>query len=295
MSSAHATPHSGPKRRLVAGCGALGMRVARRWIAAGDQVWGTTRSRQELLIEAGIVPIVVDLGSDRLPALPEVDTVFWAVGFDRRSETTPHDLHVGGLARLLDAVPSAVRVLLSSSTGVWGDGDGELVDEQTPVCPSRPSAAALVEAETMLRRHPKGPGVALRFAGLYGPERLPRLDDLRAGREITADPASWLNLIHLYDAASVVCWAGYAAAPAPLYVVSDGRPLRRGDWYTRLAEMTTSPSPRFVATAAAARGGNKRADPSLLLSQLTPPLAYPDALATVEAIMRASETSSQRL
>ena len=295
MSSAHATPHSGPKRRLVAGCGALGMRVARRLIAAGDQVWGTTRSRQELLIEAGIVPIVVDLGSDRLPALPEVDTVFWAVGFDRRSETTPHDLHVGGLARLLDAVPSAVRVLLSSSTGVWGDGDGELVDEQTPVCPSRPSAAALVEAETMLRRHPKGPGVALRFAGLYGPERLPRLDDLRAGREINADPASWLNLIHLDDAASVVCWAGDAAAPAPLYVVSDGRPLRRGDWYTRLAEMTTSPSPRFVATAAAARGGNKRADPSLLLSQLTPPLAYPDALAAVEAIMRASETSSQRL
>ena len=295
MSSAHATPHSGPKRRLVAGCGALGMRVARRWIAAGDQVWGTTRSRQELLIEAGIVPIVVDLGSDRLPALPEVDTVFWAVGFDRRSETTPHDLHVGGLARLLDAVPSAVRVLLSSSTGVWGDGDGELVDEQTPVCPSRPSAAALVEAETMLRRHPKGPGVALRFAGLYGPERLPRLDDLRAGLEITADPASWLNLIHLDDAASVVCWACDAAAPAPLYVVSDGRPLRRGDWYTRLAEMTTSPSPRFVATAAAARGGNKRADPSLLLSQLTPPLAYPDALAAVEAIMRASETSSQRL
>lgn len=291
MSSAHAAPHSGPKR-LIAGCGALGMRVARRWIAAGDQVWGTTRSRHELLIEAGIVPIVVDLGSDRLPALPEVDTVFWAVGFDRRSETTPHDLHVGGLARLLDAVPSAVRVVLSSSTGVWGDGDGELVDEQTPVCPSRPSAAALVEAETMLRRHPKGPGVALRFAGLYGPERLPRLDDLRAGREITADPASWLNLIHLDDAASVVCWAADAAAPAPLYVVSDGRPLRRGDWYTRLAEMTTSPPPRFVAAAAAARGGNKRADPSLLLSQLSPPLAYPDALAAVEAMMRASGTSS---
>ncbi len=114
--------------------------------------------------------------------------------------------------------------MLSSSTGVWGDGDGELVDEQTPVCPSRPSAAALVEAETMLRRHPKGPGVALRFAGLYGPERLPRLDDLRAGREITADPASWLNLIHLDDAASVVCWAADAAAPAPsTWSQTDGR------------------------------------------------------------------------
>ncbi len=281
-----------PKRRLIAGCGALGMRVARRWMAAGDQVWGTTRSRQDLLTAAGIAAIVVDLGSGQLPPLPQLDTVLWAVGFDRHSGTSPHDLHVGGLARLLDAVPSPVRVVLSSSTGVWGDGDGELVDEQTPVCPSRPSAAALVEAEAMLRSHPQGPGVALRFAGLYGPERLPRLDDLRAGREIAADPASWLNLLHLDDAASIVCWAADAAAPAPLYVASDGRPLLRGDWYARLAEMTASPPPRFVAAAAAARGGNKRANPSLLLNQLTPPLDYPDALAAVEAIIRGGSSSS---
>ena len=47
--------HRAPRRRLVAGCGALGMRVARRWLAAGDAVWGTTRCRHEQLAEAGIV------------------------------------------------------------------------------------------------------------------------------------------------------------------------------------------------------------------------------------------------
>jgi nucleoside-diphosphate-sugar epimerase len=274
-----------PRRRLVAGCGALGMRVARRWLAAGDAVWGTTRCRHEQLAEAGIVPITVDLGSDPLPPMPKVDTVFWAVGFDRRSGITPHDLHVRGFGRLLDAISQPVRVILSSSTGVWGEGDGEIVTEQTPVCPTRPSAVALVKAEELLRSHEKGPGVALRFAGLYGPERLPRLDDLRAGREIAADPASWLNLIHLDDAAAVVCWAADEAAVAPLYIVADGNPLQRGEWYSRLAEITKSPPPRFTRPAASARGANKRADASLLLSRLSHQLAYPQALTAVEKIV----------
>lgn len=294
MSTPPADHQPVPRRRLVAGCGALGMRVARRWLAAGDQVWGTTRNRSDQLMSAGIEPITVDLGRGPLPPLPEVETVFWAVGFDRHSTQTPRELHVEGLARLLNALPSRARVVLSSSTGVWGDGEGEVVTEQTPVSPCRPSAAALVEAEALLRSHPSGPGVALRFAGLYGPERLPRLDDLRAGRAIAADPDSWLNLLHLEDAASVVCWAADAPASAPLYVVSDGRPQRRGDWYAQLAEITGSPPVKFVAPPSSGRGGNKRVDPSLLMSHHLSPLAYPDALAAVEETLVGRLPSSQQ-
>lgn len=275
-----------PKRRLVVGCGVLGMRVARRWLAAGDQVWGTTRGRTAELEAAGITPVVVDVGSSPLPDLPAVDTIFWAVGFQPTSGLSPHDLHVRGLERLLAAMPPPGRVVLSSSTGVWGDGEGEIVNEATPAFPGRPSAAALLEAESLLQRHPAGPGVALRFAGLYGPERLPRLDDLRAGREIAADPETWLNLIHLDDAATVVCLAADAASVAPLYVVSDGTPLRRGDWYGHLAAITGSPAPRFVPPSARSRGGNKRVEPSLLFRDLAPPLRYPDARAAIEALCR---------
>ena len=279
-------PPTRPNRRLVVGCGPLGMRVARRWLASGDQVWGTTRGRAAELEAVGIIPIIADVGSHTLPQLPEVDTVFWAVGFQPTSGLSPHDLHVRGLERLLAAMSPPGRVVLSSSTGVWGDGDGEIVSEATPARPGRPSAAALLEAESLLRQHPAGPGVALRFAGLYGPERLPRLDDLRAGREIAADPESWLNLIHLDDAATVVCLAADAASVAPLYVVSDGTPLRRGNWYQQLAAITGSPVPRFVPPAARRRGGNKRVDPSLLFRDLSPPLCHPDALATIEHLFR---------
>ena len=277
----------GPHRRLVVGCGALGMRVAKRWLAAGEEVWGTTRTRDAELTAAGIRPVLLDVGSASLPPLPEVDTVLWAVGFERGSPLSPHQLHVAGLERLLAGLSGSPRILFSSSTGVWGDGNGELVDEQTPVCPARPSAAALVEAERLLHAHPLGPGVALRFAGLYGPGRLPRLDDVRAGRPIAANPQSWLNLIHLDDAALVVCLAAAAETVAPCYVVADGQPLQRGEWYRCLATLSQSPAPRFTAPSPAARGGNKRAHAARMFRDLAPPLAYPNALTALTALATA--------
>jgi len=281
--------------RLIVGCGYLGSRVASRWLAAGDRVFGITRSpgRAAELASAGITPIVYDVTAASGPsqdhplhALPPFDTVFWAVGFDRASGATHRDVHVAGLARLLDALAGSPRVILSSSTGVWSDEAGDVVTEDTPTNPSREAGHVLVEAESLLRSHPKGPGVALRFAGLYGPGRLPRLDDLRAGRPIAADPDSWLNLIHIDDAATIVCAVAAAAAPRPLYVVSDGHPVRRRDWYGHLAAITGSPSPIWDPSLPRTRGADKRVDPSLLFRDLPIPLAHPDPLRGIEAVLR---------
>jgi nucleoside-diphosphate-sugar epimerase len=276
------------------GCGYLGTRVAQRWLAAGDRVFGITRSpaRAALLAASGITPIVCDVtaGPDSpswapLRVIPTCDTIFWAVGFDRGSGTTHRDVHVGGLARLLDALAGSPRVILSSSTGVWGDEGGGIVSERTPTNPSREAGHVLVDAESLLRSHPQGPGVALRFAGLYGPDRLPRIDDLKAGRPIAADPDSWLNLIHVDDAATVVCAVAAAANPRPLYVVSDGHPVQRRDWYGRLASITGSPSPTWEPSLPRARGADKRVDPALLFSDLPIRLAHPDPLRGIEAVL----------
>lgn len=296
----HAIPSTAslPSRatRLVVGCGYLGTRVAARWLAAGDRVFGITRSpaRADALAAIGITPIIHDVTrvaestlSDPLRTLPAVDTAFWAVGFDRASGTTHRDVHVDGLARLLDALRGTPRVILSSSTGVWGDEGGGIVNEDTPTSPGREAGRVLVEAESLLRCHAKGPGIALRFAGLYGPNRLPRLDDLKAGRPIAADPDSWLNLIHVDDAATIVCAIAAAAAPRPLYVVSDGHPVQRLDWYGRLAELTGSPAPNWEPSMPRARGADKRVDPTRLFRDLAIRLAHPDPLRGIEAILAA--------
>ena len=286
VSEAHraaADPGSlAPRLRLVVGCGYLGERVARRWVDAGFRVIATTRreARAAELRERGITPAVVDVtvaepGWAKLFADAGVPvTVFWGVGFDRAAGATPRDVHGDGLRRLLDALATArpagstPRVILSSSTGVWGDEGGGAVDESTPPNPSREAGRVLVEAESLLAAHPAGPGTALRFAGLYGPGRLPRVADLKAGLPIAADPDSWLNLIHVDDAAEVVCTVADAASPRGLYVVADGHPVRRRDWYGTLAKLTGSPEPRWDTAAPRPRGADKRIDPALLFRDL---------------------------
>jgi nucleoside-diphosphate-sugar epimerase len=288
-----------PSLRLVVGCGYLGERVARRWLARGDRVVGITRStgRAEVLAATGIEPEILDVaatGPDWAGLIARRGcpaTVFWAVGFDRSAGASYADVHVAGLGRLLDALAAAgcrPRVILSSSTGVWGDEGGGQVAETTPVNPSREAGRVLVEAESLLAGHPLGPGTALRFAGLYGPGRLPRLGDLRAGRPIAADPDSWLNLVHVDDAAHVVVAVADAPAPRPLYVVSDGTPVRRHDWYGRLADLAGGPPPVWDESAPRSRGGDKRIDSTLVWADLGIGPTPPDALATLPLLVAAT-------
>lgn len=284
-------------RRLIVGCGYLGTRVARRWLETGDHVYAITRSpiRAPAMVADGIVPVVANLADgpsstalETLRGLPAFDTIFWAVGFDRAGGSTYRNVHVDGLACLLGAVTGSPRVILSSSTGVWSDEGGCIVTEDTPTHPGREAGHVLVEAESLLRDHAIGPGVALRFAGLYGPGRLPRLDDLRAGRPIAADPDSWLNLVHVDDAASVVCAVAAMASPGPLYVVSDGHPILRRDWYGHLARLTGSPQPSWDPSLPRTRGADKRVDPSRLFRELPITFSHPDPLQGITSVLRDS-------
>ena len=290
-----ASSHRPRPIRLVVGCGYLGERVARAWLAAGDHVIGVTRrtARAAELAACGIEPLVRDVAAaDAVwTSLPRITTIFWAVGFDRAAGGSHRDVHVTGLGRLLDGVDAACRglgpprVILSSSTGVWGDEGGATVDESTPPRPARDAGRALVEAEDLLRGHALGPGVALRFAGLYGPGRLPRLDDLRRGSPLAADPESWLNLVHADDAARAVCLVAEAHRPRPLYVVSDGHPVLRRDWYGRLAELVGAPPPAWDPAAPRDRSADKRVDPSLLFRDLGFVPRHPDAVAALAGLV----------
>lgn len=281
------------RSRLIVGCGYLGQRVADRWIQSGSNVFATTRSltNAKILSAGGIHPIIGDVTTpDGLPEairdLPEVDTVLWAVGFDRNANASYHDVHVNGLLHVLQQIPNNPRVVFTSSTGVWGE-EAEVVDESTPASPTREAGVVLLEAETALRMHPKGPGVVLRLAGIYGPGRLPRLNDIRENKPIAADPDSWLNLIHVDDAASVICDISELPAPKSLYVVSDTTPIRREHWYSSLAEFTKSPCPRW-ATDSRLRGGNKRVNSDHVWRDTQKQPQYPNAIDAMRTLLQKS-------
>jgi nucleoside-diphosphate-sugar epimerase len=235
------------QRRLVIGCGYLGLRVARCWIAQGDAVFALTRSSEHAqeFQKSGLTPIVGDV-TDRatLAGFPEVDTLLYAVGLDRTSGHSQRDVYVGGLENVLSQVAGRARQLISiSSTSVYGQNAGEWVDESSACEPDSPNGQVCLDAERVL--HGKVPDAnILRLAGIYGPRRLvARVEALRAGQIPEGNPDAWLNLIHVDDAVAAVLACQRRGAPGATYLVCDGHPCRRREYYSLLAAMIGAPAP----------------------------------------------------
>ncbi|MFO0913465.1 MAG: SDR family oxidoreductase [Pirellulales bacterium] len=246
---------------LVVGCGYLGARVARHWHADGNTVWVLTRSaeRANEMEREGWRPLIGDITEpDTLPEFPPCRNVLFAVGYDRRRYTDIRTVYVQGLKQLVPRLsPGTERFLYISSTGVYGQGAGEWVDEESPTAPDRPGGQACLEAEQWLASSPVAPStIILRLAGLYGPGRLPRLEELRAG-PIAACENGWVNLIHIEDAARVVCAAARHVVPPQRLVVSDGHPVHRGDYLRYLAGLYQIPPPTFRAVAEGESAGRR--------------------------------------
>jgi nucleoside-diphosphate-sugar epimerase len=268
--------------QLVIGCGYLGLRVALRLREAGEEVFATSR-RPERFAEFSahfLRPILCDVL--RPNPLPEVEGVTYCVGFDRAAGASTRQIHVEGLAAVLDRLPGTPRFVYVSSTGVYGQADGGEVDETAATEPADESGRAVLEAERLLRRR-RPDAVVLRFAGIYGPGRLLREASVRAGEPIAADPRKWLNLIHVEDGADVVAAALSKAEAGLTCNVSDGAPVRRRDFYAVLASLLGAPPPRF-APPAVPDAADRRVNNFRMRQAFSPSLRYPD----YEAGLRAS-------
>ena len=269
--------------KLIIGCGYLGRRVAALWCAQNHCVFATIRStaRADEWGALGLQPILCDvLDAASLRSLPPVESIAYCIGLDRSTGVSMHSLYVGGLANVLAALPqSAPRFVYVSSTSVYGQTEGEEVDECATTEPQEESGKVVLEAERLLRaRLPSA--VILRFAGIYGPGRLMRGQAIKAGEPIVGDAEKWLNLIHVEDGAAVVVAADERAAPGSIYNVSDGSPVRRRVFYTTLAEVLGAPQPQFIPLAAGAvipthERGHRQVVSRRLRDELGVTLQYP--------------------
>ena len=281
--------------KMVFGCGYLGLRVARNWAAGGEPVYVLTRSqdRAKQFAHEGLRPLVGDLTKPAsLPNIPPVETVLFAVGFDRASGHSIHEVYVDGLTSALAALTvQPLQIIYISSTGVYGQDDGSWVDEASPCEPTRAGGRACLAAEELLRGHPLGErAVVLRLAGLYGPGRIPRADALASGAAIEAPSDGFMNLIHVDDAARVVEHVAARQPPENLYLVSDGHPVLRRHYFRELARLLAAPPPRFVqplaeSHAAQRAAADKRISNRRMVEQLAVELAYPTYRAGLAAIV----------
>lgn len=273
---------SGRDSRLIIGVGYLGTRVTKLWTAAGAKVFGTSRSRDRFdeLRQLGVEPVLWDVnnGGD---SLPSVDVALYCVGFIPSSGRSRREVYVEGLQNTLANLPRPGRLIYISSTGVFGDHYGDWVDETTKPNPMDEGGAACLAAEDALWDFTKREGweaVVLRLAGIYGPERLINARRIQSGQAIAGDPDGYLNLIHVEDAALIVNAATTRALPGETYLVADGNPLTRREFYTRLAESLGAPPPTFDLASPARSRGNRRIANRKLLEEVASGFVFQDSI-----------------
>jgi nucleoside-diphosphate-sugar epimerase len=280
--------------KLIFGCGYVGHRVAEAWRDQGHPVAIVTRSsdRAKLFNAEGFRAITADIMlRETLYELPEAQSVLFAVGYDRSQPWSIGDVYARGLRNALNALPAGTgRIMYLSSTGVYGDSGGAWIDEATVAEPTREGGKACLAAEHALFAHPLGArGIVLRLAGIYGPGRVPRRDDVLAGKPIAGNGDGYLNLIHVHDVVHAVLAAEARASLGRTFNLADGHPVRRADYYTELARLYGAPTPQFTGVMGPGRirgGADKRVGNARMLAELAVKLQFPTYREGLAAIVR---------
>jgi nucleoside-diphosphate-sugar epimerase len=184
----------------------------------------------------------------RLPGT--FDAVVYAAAPDRRDEAAYRAVYADGVARLLDATAGA-RFVLVSSTSVYGQDDGSVVDETSPAEPRELTGRIVLEGARRVLAGAARP-LALRCGGIYGPGRTRLLDAARAGR-LAASPGTtrYTNRIHRDDAAGALAHLLGLVAPDSVYVGVDAEPASEATVYRWLAARVGRPLPEAAPGAGA--------------------------------------------
>jgi nucleoside-diphosphate-sugar epimerase len=166
--------------------------------------------------------------------------------------------HRSGIAQL---IPQLKWLGYLSTIGVYGDTQGNWVDEDAPLRPSSVRSRRRAEAENAWRALAEEAGLPLhifRLAGIYGPERN-ALAALRAGRaHLIVKPGHVSSRIHVEDVASVLLASMRQPRAGAVYNVCDDEPAPPQDviiYAARLLGMMPPPAISF---------SEARCDPKIL-------------------------------
>ena len=237
---------------LIVGCGDIGLRVAAllrgRW-----RLLALTSSAARVgeLRAAGVQPLVGNLDEPatlaRLAGLADAVLHLAPPPTQGRSDSRSANL-LHALARKR----RVQRIVYGSTSGVYGDCGGALIDETRAVNPATDRALRRVDAECRLRWYGRAFGAhvtLLRIPGIYARDRAgghPR-ERLARGTPVLAPEVDvFTNHIHADDLARACVAALHRGAPQRVLNVCDDTQLKMGDYFDLAADLCAMPRPRRI-------------------------------------------------
>nr|WP_255527254.1 SDR family oxidoreductase [Trichocoleus sp. FACHB-46] len=205
----------GSVKVAIIGCGYVGMATARHWQQVGWTVTATTTSVPRLSeLEAIADHAVLAQGNDETSlaeALTDQQVVLLSVGARSPNSYEETYLHTAKtLTKVLAQTPSVQQLIYTGSYAVYGDQQGNWVDETSPVKPANRNGEILAETEQVLLNAANSQlkVCVLRLGGIYGPGReLQRIFGRAAGTTRPGTGAEPSNWIHLDDIVGAIAFA----------------------------------------------------------------------------------------
>ena len=286
---------------LIVGYGDIGQRVANLAVEAGGTVTALVRSVEKAaaLSAQGINAILGDLDDSAtpVPALPSSGTTILYTApppgggeYDTRLRVFLGSIEPGN-------EPAAIVYL--STTGVYGDQQGAIVNEATPTKAETSRARRRLDAENLLHSWGENRGVKiiiLRIAGIYGANRLP-LNRIREGVPVLrSEESPFSNRIHADDLARLCLAAAAKGVDGEIINICDGETSTMTDYFNAVADVFALPRPPQVTKEEAKErmpplllsyfSESRRLDNRRMRERLAIPLLYPDLASGLAACQK---------
>jgi len=181
------------------------------------------------------------------------------------------------------------KIVLISTTGVYGDCSGDWVDESRQINPEVPRAKRRADAEQQLIDYCEMyhvPRVVLRVPGIYGPDKLP-IKRISSGEPIVREQDSpYSNRIHAHDLVNICMEAILSDDIEGVYNCSDGNPTTMYDYFIKVSDALNIKHPPAISLQQAKQKlsagmlsymtESRRIDNKKLLTDFKLRLMYPD-------------------
>lgn len=222
---------------IIVGCGFLGEAAADLFLRDGWAVLGLCSQEDSArrLTDKGFDISVMDVteGFSAPAHWRGADALVFCASTRGGDPADYRSVYLDGLLNSIAAFKPR-RVLFCSSTSVYAQTDGAIVDEESPANPPRDTGRTLRDAEGVTLACG---GYVARLAGLYGPGRSVLLRKFLANEAvIEGEGRRWINQIHRDDAARAIVHLFIHRAASGIYNVTDDTPASQKEIYGWLAD-----------------------------------------------------------
>ena len=237
-------------RVLIAGCGVIGVVVGDSLVKDGHEVYGLKRHPPTGSQAINYIKADLSRSEDLQETSTSFDLVIYILSPDDRSEQSYRKVFEHGLnnlVKVLSRQTTSPRYLFISSTSVYGQINGEWVDEESPTQPARTNGKIILQAEqTILANHRRN--CVIRFSGIYGRGENYLFDAVIENRKVQFQPPYYMNRIHWQDCVRVINMIANKMLAGenlePIYLASDDDPAPKWDVFSYLASVLGAQPPQ---------------------------------------------------